>query len=96
MYKSRARTEPTSATVPQWTNLLWSRLEALIDDLTSCCVKVYTLEKVLEWKKEPISGISFLDEVMNKATNLDAPPRTVFWTTLSSALEKEAREASRG
>jgi conserved oligomeric Golgi complex subunit 5 len=39
-YKSRIRQEPTSVTAPQWANALWSRLTALIEDMTGACVKV--------------------------------------------------------
>lgn len=39
-YKSRIRQEPTSVTAPQWSNALWSRLTALIEDMTGACVKV--------------------------------------------------------
>ncbi|KAA1064843.1 hypothetical protein PGT21_016454 [Puccinia graminis f. sp. tritici] len=94
-YKSRARTEPTSATLPHWTSVLWGRLEGLIDDLSTCCVKVYTLEKVLEWKKDPITGVPFLEVVTNHGSMLEERPSTVFWTTLSGALSKETRETLR-
>jgi len=94
-YKSRARTEPTSATLPQWTSALWAKLEGLIDDLSTCCVKVYTLEKVLEWKKDPITGVPFLEVVTSAGSMLEERPSTVFWTTLSSALSKETRETLR-
>lgn len=40
MYKSRVRTEPTNVTAPQYTAVLWSSLEGLIEEMTSCCVKV--------------------------------------------------------
>ena len=33
-------------------------------DLSQCCIKVYTLEKVLKLKKDPISQVVFLDEAM--------------------------------
>ncbi|KAH9822164.1 hypothetical protein DFH28DRAFT_882310 [Melampsora americana] len=97
VYKSRSRTEPTSSNHSQWTNVLWSRLDSLIDDLSSSCIKVYTLEKVLEWKKTSIPQKSFLDEVIEKSTELDSTSlRTIFWTTLSVTLENECREISRG
>jgi len=64
MYKSRVRTEPTNVTASQWTTALWARLEALMGDLSQCCIKVYTLERVLKLKKDPISQVVFLDEAM--------------------------------
>ncbi|KAI7940977.1 hypothetical protein MJO28_013262 [Puccinia striiformis f. sp. tritici] len=94
-YKSRARTEPTPSTLPHWTSTLWTRLEGMIDDLSTSCVKVYTLEKVLEWKKDPITGLPFLEVVTSTGSMLEERPSTVFWTTLSSALSKETRETLR-
>lgn len=42
-YKGRsARNEPTTQATPQWTNALWARLENLIEDMASCCIKVGT------------------------------------------------------
>ncbi|EGG02923.1 uncharacterized protein MELLADRAFT_117446 [Melampsora larici-populina 98AG31] len=101
VYKSRSRTEPTLSNHSSWTTCLWTRLESLIDDLTSTCIKVYTLEKVLEWKKTSstmsLQVKSFLDEVVEKDGGLDGVlPRTVFWRTVCVALEKESREACRG
>ncbi|KAF8510569.1 Golgi transport complex subunit 5-domain-containing protein [Hysterangium stoloniferum] len=91
IYKSRIRMEPTNLTAPQWTTTLWSRLETLIEDLSSCCIKVYALEKVLNMKKDAVSQTYFLDEAM-KANN---KPSTIFWTTLSRSLDKHSREAAK-
>jgi len=64
MYRSRLRTEPTNITAPQWTGALWNRLESLIEELAGCCIKVYTLEKVLTLKKDTVLQTPFLDEAM--------------------------------
>jgi conserved oligomeric Golgi complex subunit 5 len=64
LYKSRFRTEPTNLTAPQWQAALWSSLENLIEEMADCCIKVYTLEKVLTMKKDAISQVVFLDEAM--------------------------------
>ncbi|EGN99797.1 hypothetical protein SERLA73DRAFT_106606 [Serpula lacrymans var. lacrymans S7.3] len=93
MYKSRVRTEPTNITAPQWTAALWSRLDTLIEELTSCCIKVYTLERVLKLKKDAASQTVFLDEAMEMLEN---KPSATFWTSLSRALEKYARDAAKG
>lgn len=31
----------------QWANALWSRIDGLIDDMASCCVKVRTFRFLL-------------------------------------------------
>ncbi|KAI6046013.1 hypothetical protein EDC04DRAFT_2864916 [Pisolithus marmoratus] len=85
LYKSRVRTEPTSVTAPQFTAALWTRLESLIEDMSGCCVKVYTLEKVLNLKKDSVAGVSFLDVSMK---SLENKPSSTFWASLGMTLEK--------
>jgi acetolactate synthase-1/3 small subunit len=62
-YRSRVRTEPTNLTAPQFAAALWTRLEAMFDEMAGCCIKVYALEKVLKIKKNPNTLASFLDDV---------------------------------
>ena len=64
LYKSRVRTEPTNVTAPQWTAALWARLSSLVGELADCCIKVYTLEKVLQQKKDTVTQTNFMDEAM--------------------------------
>lgn len=91
-YKSRIRQEPTNVTAPQWANALWNRLSSLIEDMAGACVKVYTLEKVLKLKKDPVSQIVFLDEAMKVLEN---KPSTTFWAALARALEKQTRDGAK-
>ncbi|KAF8659226.1 hypothetical protein AX16_001886 [Volvariella volvacea WC 439] len=93
MYKSRVRTEPTPHNAPQYSAALWTRLESLVEDLADCCIKVYTLEKVLKLKKDAVSQVVFLDEAMKL---LEAKPSTTFWTSVSQSLERNARDAAKG
>ncbi|KAG9316298.1 hypothetical protein JVU11DRAFT_2329 [Chiua virens] len=93
LYKSRVRTEPTNITAPQFAAALWTRLESLVEEMSRCCIKVYTLEKVLDLKKDPLSGISFLDEALKA---IDNKPSAVFSASLGKSLEKYARDAARG
>ncbi|GAA5999182.1 uncharacterized protein JCM10292_001650 [Rhodotorula paludigena] len=92
VYKSRTRNEPTQATMPQWIAAFWARLEDLVSDLGSICIKVYTLEKVLKLKKDQATQASFLDEAM---TVLDNRPSALFWTTLAHAFETQAKDSAR-
>ncbi|RXW23332.1 hypothetical protein EST38_g2498 [Candolleomyces aberdarensis] len=62
-YRSRVRTEPTNLTAPQFAAALWTRLEAMFDEMAECCIKVYALEKVLKIKKNPNTLTPFLDDV---------------------------------
>jgi len=93
LYKSRVRTEPTNVTAPQWTTALWGSLESLIEEMADCCIKVYTLEKVLKMKKDPTTHILFLDEAMKVLEN---KPSAIFWGALGRSLEKQVRDAAKG
>lgn len=64
MYKSRLRTEPTASTLPQWQHAFWTRLERLVDEVGTACVRVYALEKVLALKRDQVTQESFLDEAL--------------------------------
>ncbi|BGP18331.1 hypothetical protein JCM10213_008504 [Rhodosporidiobolus nylandii] len=92
VYKSRTRNEPTQASLPQWASAMWARLEALVGEMGSICIKVYTLEKVLKLKKDQNTQTSFLDEAM---TVLDNKPSVLFWTALAQAFETQAKDAVR-
>lgn len=92
LYKSRVRTEPTSVTAPQFAAALWTRLESLIEQMSNCCVKVYTLEKVLNLKRDPATGISFLDVSMK---SLENKPSSIFWASLGMTLEKCCWDAAK-
>ncbi|KAG8899762.1 hypothetical protein FRC00_000975 [Tulasnella sp. 408] len=93
MYRSRVRTEPTNVTAPQWTNALWIRLEGLVDDLATNCIKIYTLEKVLKLKRDSASKIPFLEEALKV---LDSKPSSTFWMTAARCLEASAKESAKG
>lgn len=92
LYKSRVRTEPTNVTAPQWTAALWSSLESLVEEMSDCCIKVYTLEKVLKVKKDPVSQVLFLDEAMKVLEN---KPSAIFWSALGRSLEKQTKDAAK-
>jgi hypothetical protein len=60
--------------------------------MAGACVKVYTLEKVLKLKKDPVSQIVFLDESMKVLEN---NPSTIFWAALARSLEKQTRDGAK-
>lgn len=92
LYKSRIRTEPTNITQSQWSSALWSRFEKMIEEMVDCCIKVYTLEKVLKLRKDHVSQVVFLDEAMKV---LEEKPSLTFWHALARALEKQAKDAAK-
>lgn len=62
--RSRTANEPTSSNKDQWINVLWARLGRVVEDVANCCIKVYTLEKVLRMKRDAVTHVEFLEEVM--------------------------------
>lgn len=52
-----------SRNTSQWTRLLWERMETLMKSMGDQCIKIYSLEKVLEIKKDSLTQVSFLEEV---------------------------------
>ena len=75
-------------------------------------LQVYTLEKVLMVKKDPVTQVVFLDEAMK--VRLESPvaslefltsctlqvlenkPSSTFWGSLGQSLEKQIRDAAKG
>ncbi|ADV21425.1 hypothetical protein I305_06443 [Cryptococcus gattii E566] len=68
------------------------RLERVMDDVANCCIKVYTLEKVLRVKRDTLTQVEFFDEVMKR---LDEKPSFTYWTTLAKAFETQTKEAAK-
>ncbi|EPB89138.1 hypothetical protein HMPREF1544_04005 [Mucor circinelloides 1006PhL] len=77
----------------QLSTAVWSRMETLMTKMSDQCIKVYSLEKVLEIKKDALTHVSFLDEV---AKTLDANSLvSYFWRVLSANFEQELKSATK-
>ncbi|KAI9339588.1 Golgi transport complex subunit 5-domain-containing protein [Obelidium mucronatum] len=82
--------EPVNVTSPHYTVNLWKRLEALIDIVYENTVKVYLLERVLSRKRDPITQVSYIDQV---ASAMEGSLIKYFWKAVSLNFEKEIRAA---
>jgi hypothetical protein len=87
-------------------------MDVLIEDISQCCIKVYTLEKVLRRKKDSLTQVDFLTEAMKVSLNillvglsahnclpfqlLEEKPSFTFWTTLATCFDAQARSAAKG
>lgn len=65
MYRStrlKPSSTPTNQNLSIFQDVLWRRLDVLLEDIAQCCIKVYTLEKVLRLKKvvNPNAGFGML------------------------------------
>jgi len=98
---------PTNQNLSIFHDVLWRRLDILLEDIAQCCIKVYTLEKVLRLKKvvNPNAGFmgtgmpeqSVLDEVKEGSfldeclETMEEKPTFTFWTTLATSLDTQTR-----
>lgn len=90
-YRAR-RGEFSSASNQRWSNAIWHRLETLvIGEMGAVCSKVYTLERVLSLKNDSVTRSNYLEQAINA---LGDRPSTMFWSTLGSAIEAEARRCN--
>ncbi|ORY97950.1 Golgi transport complex subunit 5-domain-containing protein [Syncephalastrum racemosum] len=89
----RANHEPTLGNQSAWTQAIWSRMESFGSKMSQSCIKVYELEKVLEVKKDPLTQVSFLEEVLKTLDATSLVSR--FWRLLAVNFEKELKEATR-
>ncbi|KAI8647395.1 Golgi transport complex subunit 5-domain-containing protein [Parasitella parasitica] len=77
----------------QLASAVWSRMESLMTKMSDQCIKIYSLEKVLEIKKDALTHVSFLDEV---SKTLDADSLVnYFWRILSANFEQELKNAAK-
>jgi hypothetical protein len=51
---------PTNQNISMFHDVLWRRLDVLLEDIAQCCIKVYTLEKVLRMKKAVSPNAGFM------------------------------------
>ncbi|KAF9207333.1 Conserved oligomeric Golgi complex subunit [Haplosporangium sp. Z 27] len=84
--------EPSVGAAALWTSILWKRMEKLIDEMYSGCIKIYLLERVLARKRDPLTQISFLEIASN---SMDGNMVHRFWQSLSAHLEQELKTAAR-
>ncbi|KAF9430931.1 Conserved oligomeric Golgi complex subunit [Podila epigama] len=84
--------EPSVGAAGLWTSILWKRMEKLMDEMYTGCVKIYLLERVLARKRDPLTQVSFLDIV---AQSMDGNIIHRFWQNLSLHFEQELRASAR-
>jgi hypothetical protein len=64
-------------------------MDMLIEDISQCCIKVYTLEKVLKRKKDAVTQVDFLTEAMKVWRRVEAG----YGNTLRCFVSATGREA---
>lgn len=84
---------PTPGTTAQFRAALWTNLEKLMDQTCAACRQVQHLQKVLIKKRDPVSHICFIDEIIK-----DGQPDilSTFWTNVTDTLSQEFHRATEG
>uniref|UniRef100_A0A8C6LZW4 Conserved oligomeric Golgi complex subunit 5 n=1 Tax=Nothobranchius furzeri TaxID=105023 RepID=A0A8C6LZW4_NOTFU len=82
---------PTPGNTAAFRAALWTNLEKLMDQIFAACRQVQHLQKVLMKKRDPVSHVCFIDEIIN-----DGQPNIlyVFWTEVTSTLSDEFHRAT--
>ncbi|XJO74816.1 hypothetical protein BDV3_005579 [Batrachochytrium dendrobatidis] len=83
----------SSSNVATWANILWTRTEKLTDVIYTLSVQLYLLDNLLKRKWDPVTRISFQEEVVQLIGG-DIP--FVFWTNIAQLLDKEIKIVTKG
>lgn len=82
---------PTPGNTAAFRAALWTNLEKLMDQICAACRQVQHLQKVLAKKRDPVTHICFIDEIVK-----DGQPDILytFWTDITSTLSTEFHKAT--
>uniref|UniRef100_A0A3Q2QP98 Component of oligomeric golgi complex 5 n=1 Tax=Fundulus heteroclitus TaxID=8078 RepID=A0A3Q2QP98_FUNHE len=82
---------PTPGNTAAFRAALWTNLEKLMDQICAACRQVQHLQKVLMKKRDPVSHVCFVDEIIK-----DGQPDILytFWTDVTSTLSEEFHRAT--
>ncbi|XP_041832783.1 conserved oligomeric Golgi complex subunit 5 isoform X2 [Melanotaenia boesemani] len=82
---------PTPGNTAAFRAALWTNMEKLMDQICAACRQVQHLQKVLMKKRDPVSHVCFIDEIIK-----DGQPDILytFWTDVTSTLSEEFHRAT--
>ncbi|XP_068163000.1 conserved oligomeric Golgi complex subunit 5 [Antennarius striatus] len=82
---------PTPGNTAAFRAALWTNLEKLMDQICAACRQVQHLQKVLMKKRDPVTHICFMDEIIK-----DGHPDILctFWNDVTNTLSEEFHKAS--
>ncbi|XP_069576367.1 conserved oligomeric Golgi complex subunit 5 [Brachyistius frenatus] len=82
---------PTPGNTAAFRAALWTNLEKLMDQICAACRQVQHLQKVLTKKRDPVTHVCFIDEIIK-----DGQPDilSTFWTDVTNTLSDEFHRAT--
>ncbi|KAL9959850.1 hypothetical protein ACROYT_G033211 [Oculina patagonica] len=81
---------PTPGNTAAWRATLWTRLEQLMDSIYSACGQVHHLQKVLAKKRDPVTHVCFMEELVKEGNTCIAS----FWDSVTSILTQEFAQSA--
>ncbi|KAJ8387684.1 hypothetical protein AAFF_G00151150 [Aldrovandia affinis] len=82
---------PTPGNAAAFRAALWTNLEKLMDQICAACGQVQHLQKVLTKKRDPVTHVCFIDEIV-KDGQMDI--MYTFWNSLTRILSVEFQRAT--
>lgn len=81
---------PTPGNTAAWRATLWTRMEHLMDLIYSACGQVHHLQKVLAKKRDPVTHVCFMEELLKDGNTCIAS----FWNSVTSILTQEFSQSA--
>uniref|UniRef100_A0A7N5KBS0 Conserved oligomeric Golgi complex subunit 5 n=1 Tax=Ailuropoda melanoleuca TaxID=9646 RepID=A0A7N5KBS0_AILME len=84
-------TMPTPGNTAAFRASLWTNMEKLVDHICTVCGQVQHLQKILAKKRDPVSHVCFIEEIVK-----DGQPEILytFWNSVTQALSSQFRMAT--
>ncbi|XP_030898034.1 conserved oligomeric Golgi complex subunit 5, partial [Leptonychotes weddellii] len=84
-------TLPTPGNTAAFRASLWTNMEKLIDHICTVCGQVQHLQKILAKKRDPVSHICFIEEIVKDG---QSEILYTFWNSITQALSSQFRMAT--
>ncbi|XP_068829171.1 conserved oligomeric Golgi complex subunit 5 isoform X2 [Capricornis sumatraensis] len=84
-------TMPTPGNTAAFRASLWTNMEKLVDHIFTVCGQVQHLQKILAKKRDPVSHICFIEEIVKDG---QAEILYTFWNSVTQALSSQFQTAT--
>ncbi|XP_039372724.1 conserved oligomeric Golgi complex subunit 5 isoform X3 [Mauremys reevesii] len=82
---------PTPGNAAAFRAALWTNMEKLMDQICAACAQVQHLQKVLTKKRDPVSHVCFIEEIVKEG---QSDILYTFWTAVTQTLSSQFQIAT--
>nr|XP_048692290.1 conserved oligomeric Golgi complex subunit 5 isoform X2 [Caretta caretta] len=82
---------PTPGNTAAFRAALWTNMEKLMDQICAACAQVQHLQKVLTKKRDPVSHVCFIEEIVKEG---QSDILYTFWTAVTQTLSSQFQMAT--